>query len=78
MLDNKLLDGGTIEPMVCTADLKQTIEDVIQMQRMQSDLNNIKIETKFVAITFRKLKFDQQRFCQVLTNLLSNAIKFSE
>ena len=29
LLDNKLLDGGTIEPMVCTADLKQTIEDVI-------------------------------------------------
>ena len=71
------MHGGKITPIFGSADLKQIIEEVVHMQKMQADRVEIWIETKTKIENDVKIKFDAQRLQQVLTNLLSNAIKFS-
>lgn len=37
LLDNNLLGGGKIAPIICLADLRQTVDDCVLLNRMQAD-----------------------------------------
>ena len=49
MLDNKLLEGGKIVPIIGPADLKYIVEDTIIMHKMQAERKQIKIVTMLVV-----------------------------
>ena len=49
MLDNKLLEGGKIVPVIGAADLKYIVEDTIIMHKMQAERKKIKIVTMLVV-----------------------------
>ena len=79
LLDNKVLEGGEIVPIMRTANLKHLLEDTILMHRMQAEnVSKIRVHNAVMnGVRDLKIKFDAQRLQQVLNNLLSNAIKFS-
>ena len=82
-LIDHVLDLSKIEARKVTLEnlrfnLRDTVEDVIQLLRLQADAKRLDFASRVLPETPSHLRGDPHRLRQVLTNLCSNAIKFTE
>jgi PAS domain S-box-containing protein len=76
ILDTSRLKEGQMQLECASVDLKSTIENAIESERLAIIAKSIRLETKLDSSVGRVLG-DKKRLQQVVWNLLSNAIKFT-
>ncbi|MBZ5620075.1 MAG: PAS domain S-box protein [Acidobacteriia bacterium] len=82
-LIDDILDLSRIEARKITLenlsfDLRQTVEDVVQLMRVQARAKGLPIHSRVSPDIPPFLRGDAHRLRQVLSNLFANAIKFTE
>jgi PAS domain S-box-containing protein len=82
-LIDDILDLSKIEARKVTLeklsfDLRQTVEDVVQLLRVQASAKRLQVHSRVSPEIPPLLRGDAHRLRQVLTNLSGNAIKFTE
>jgi len=76
ILDISQLESGHMKFILKKADVKQLIDDSVDLIIPYADLKNIKINVDLKK-SIPEVIFDYDRIKQVVDNLLNNAIKFS-
>ncbi len=75
ILDIRKIEAGKLDLEIKSWSLTDLVESTIAAMKPMADLQRIAINT--TAHFSGKVRYDRDRFIQVLTNLISNAIKFS-
>lgn len=75
LLDVTAIESGTFDLDLKPGDLRQLIQQRVELVSFNAEAKNIQIETSVSEIP--EFPFDQNRLGQVIDNLLTNAIKFS-
>ena len=78
MKDQRTLETGEIQPRYRTGSAFKAIKEVVEICSINYSLKKGDIDLQLEEIKDYDMKFDSQRFQQVLLNILSNAIKFSD
>jgi PAS domain S-box-containing protein len=78
ILDWSKIEAGKINLEYRAFDLRQTVQDVVEILRVQASGKNLHIDTRISTQIPAGLRGDAFRLRQVLVNLLANAIKFTQ
>ncbi len=78
LLDMAKIEAGKIEPETLDFDLRQLIENSVDMVRSQAQARELEVSVKISGKLCRWVRGDPTRVRQILVNLLSNAVKFTE
>jgi PAS domain S-box-containing protein len=78
ILDLSKVEAGKITLENRSFSLRQTIDDVVQLSRVQASAKELDIDSRVSDRIPELVRGDAHRFRQVLTNLVANAIKFTE
>ena len=78
VLDYSALEAGRLEHQVETLDLRQLVDEVVGMFRVQSELAGVGLWSLVSPRTPSHVVADPVRLRQVLVNLVGNAMKFTE
>ena len=77
LLDMSRIEAGNLELKISHLNVKQEIEDALQLIQTQIQEKQIKV-TSDIPPGLSDIKADRLRFGQVVGNLLSNACKYSD
>lgn len=78
-LDIAKIDAGKLELASAPFDLREVVDDAIQLFSAQARDKGIDLSHSFAGIEVQELRYgDAFRLSQILGNLLSNAIKFTD
>jgi PAS domain S-box-containing protein len=77
ILDMSKIEAGKITLENLEFSLRQTIDQVVQLLRVQADAKGLRIVARLSSGIPELLRGDAHRLRQVLTNLIVNAIKFT-
>ncbi|MBL4617476.1 MAG: PAS-domain containing protein [Robiginitomaculum sp.] len=75
ILDIAAIDAGTLELELDDVDIRQLIEETVQLIQTHAELTKTKIIIECPR-DLKKIRADEARLKQVMYNLLSNAVKF--
>ncbi|UTA47104.1 PAS domain S-box protein [Simiduia sp. 21SJ11W-1] len=78
ILDFSKVDAGKLELMPRAFDLRQTLEDVVQILALSAHQRGIYLVLDQAQVGHVKVTADPDRLRQILINLINNAIKFTE
>ena len=78
ILDLSKIEARKVTLEVVSFNLRDTVEDLIQLLRVQASAKGLEFTSRVSPETPPLLRGDVHRLRQVLTNLSSNAIKFTE
>ena len=78
LLDFSKIEAGKLELENVDMDLRQTIEDVMDLLAERADSKGLELACNIPADLVTHVRGDPLRLGQILTNLVSNAIKFTE
>ena len=78
ILDLSKIESGKIVLENLNFNLRETIDNVVQLSRVQADPKGLQIQARISPEIPRLLRGDAHRLRQVLINLLGNAIKFTK
>lgn len=78
ILDYSKVEAGRIELEVVPFDLRQCVQDAIDLFLGKAAEKGLELDVEFAAGVPEQLVGDATRLRQVLVNLLSNAVKFTE
>lgn len=78
ILDFSKIEAGRLELEILAVEMRQLLEETIDMMRYHADVRNIRLSLFFPDHAPDIAWIDPFRLRQVLVNLLSNAIKFTE
>ena len=78
VLDISKLDAGKVVLQPEGFDLKQMLDDLIDMHRPSALAKNIHIDLDWDAAAPRRYYTDESRLRQIMNNLVGNAVKFTE
>lgn len=78
VLDFSKIEAGQMELEERPFDLRECIEDVLQMQASKASSKHLEIGVHMEQEVPRKVYGDEMRLRQVLLNLVGNSIKFTE
>jgi PAS domain S-box-containing protein len=77
ILDLSKIEAGKVSLEKRSFNLKHTVEDVVQLLRVQASAKGLHIDARISSRIPECLRGDSHRLRQVLTNLAANAIKFT-
>lgn len=78
VLDTMKLERGALELENIDFSLKELLEDIITLFRLNAQVKKIKLSLDYDSTLAIFFKGDPLRIRQIINNLLSNAIKFTE
>ena len=78
ILDMSKIEAGKIALEIREFSVRETVEEVVQLLRVQSDAKNIHLVSQVSPGIPEWLLGDAYRLRQVLANLIANAIKFTD
>ncbi|EKD43282.1 MAG: Sensor protein [uncultured bacterium] len=78
LLDVSHIDeSGKFKIILVSGDFSKIIKEVVDQQKIQAKIKNIKIALSAECLKKMILKVDEQKIEQAMQNILSNAIKYS-
>jgi signal transduction histidine kinase/DNA-binding NarL/FixJ family response regulator len=78
VLDLSKLENNKVELNLVPGDIKQVINNVIQMFNAVFEQKKLKIQVDFPQASALIFKMDMHRLSQIITNLISNSVKFTK
>jgi PAS domain S-box-containing protein len=78
ILDMSKIEAGKIALENLEFSLRQTVEQVLQLLRVQAGAKGLQINSRVSPEIPELLRGDAHRLQQVLTNLIANAVKFTD
>ncbi len=77
VLDFSRVDAGKLKLDVRPIDLREVVEEVLSLLRLQAELKGLEISSEYLGELPTVVSFDPTRLRQILTNIVGNAIKFT-
>ena len=77
VLDFSRADAGKLKLDVRPIDLRELVEEVLSLLRLQAELKGLELTSEYVGELPTVVSFDPTRLRQILTNIVGNAIKFT-
>lgn len=77
VLDFSRADAGKLKLDVRPIDLRELVEEVLSLLRLQAELKGLELESEYLGELPTVVSFDPTRLRQILTNIVGNAVKFT-